>query len=145
MVRAVAALDSFPLTAPLLRLSLIASTAALQFWYLVDESWLRRWREFVKAENCRDLTRAATWRLRLPPGPILNHRLLDAHGTPLPHLEKVVHYRGVNVNVSEHPFEAYRIAMFKSRLCSAAQTDSSSATPHCATFALSIGRSGMFF
>ena len=62
----------------------------------MSEAWLQQWRKFIKNEGASD----GTGRGAVPPGPIDNARLLGRGGKPLPNQRAVIHYRGVNVNVS---------------------------------------------
>lgn len=62
----------------------------------MSEAWLLQWRRFINNEGASDGTGRGT----LPPGPIDNARLLGRGGKPLPNQRSIIHYRGVNVNVS---------------------------------------------
>lgn len=71
-----------------------------EVWYLMSEVWLARWRQFINNEGATD----GTGRGVLPPGPIDNARLLGKGAKPLPNLRPIIHYRGVNANVSRALF-----------------------------------------
>jgi hypothetical protein len=62
----------------------------------MSEAWLTKWRAFIANSGGSDGTGRGT----LPPGPIDNARLLGKGGKPLPNQRAVIHYRGVNNNVS---------------------------------------------
>ncbi len=72
-------------------------------WYIMSEVWLARWRHFIRNEGVTD----GTGRGILPPGPIDNARLLGKNGRPLPNLQPIIHYRGVNANVWEFLSKIY--------------------------------------
>ncbi|KAL0223031.1 hypothetical protein P9112_002421 [Eukaryota sp. TZLM1-RC] len=65
-----------------------ADTVFSSQWYLIDETWLSKWRSFV-ARDSRDP----------PPGPISNDRLVDEEGMPREGLRKLYDYRGVSPQV----------------------------------------------
>ncbi|CAE7600180.1 USP20, partial [Symbiodinium sp. CCMP2456] len=46
-----------------------------EVWYLLCVHWLRSWKDFL-LRGCQ------------PPGPISNHHLVDASGSPLPHIKQ---------------------------------------------------------
>lgn len=58
------------------------ATSNIKKWYLLECSWLTKWKAFVRGGPL--------------PGPIDNARLLGIDNSPLPGLQKVKHYRGVD-------------------------------------------------
>eukprot|EP00658_Telonema_sp_P-2_P045018 TRINITY_DN32913_c0_g1_i1.p1 TRINITY_DN32913_c0_g1~~TRINITY_DN32913_c0_g1_i1.p1 ORF type:complete len:115 (-),score=14.14 TRINITY_DN32913_c0_g1_i1:45-389(-) len=67
------------------RSTLSSSSAASDVYKRQSSEWLAVWRAYTAAGS-----------LSPPPGPVSNHVLLSRSGEPLPGLEKVEHYRGIN-------------------------------------------------
>jgi len=63
-------------------------------WFLVDVEWLQRWKAWIKGDSP-------------PPGPMDNHRLLNASGHARDGLEVVTDYRGVNFRMWSFWLERY--------------------------------------
>ncbi|CAG8513667.1 1822_t:CDS:10 [Paraglomus brasilianum] len=64
-----------------------------EYWFLISSTWLASWHAFKAGGPI--------------PGPIDNTRFLNANGTPKPHMQRSVHYRGVNERVWRYFYRIY--------------------------------------